>query len=177
MNQYISKIKGEQENAFAQYIVGFTDGEGCFSVSFQLRKRLKVGIECTASFSLSQKKSKENYILLEKIRDFFECGGIRYSANDDCYKYEIRSLPAIRKSILPFFQKNRLLGEKAQDFDYFCEICSLMAAKQHCNEKGLYSILELAKKMNRSATRKHKIEKLQALLHKKQIVASVNRLN
>lgn len=157
----------EQEHNFSQYLVGFTDGEGCFSVSFQLRKKVKIGIECTPSFVISQKKSEKNVELLKRIRDFFNCGAIRYSRTDDCYKYEIRSLAAIQKSIIPFFQENQLLAEKRYHFQYFCKICSLMRGKQHLSKKGMLSILQLAKKMNPSGRRKNKIENLQAFLTKK----------
>jgi hypothetical protein len=34
------------------YVTGLVDGEGCFSVSFTLRKRLKIGIETRPSFSI-----------------------------------------------------------------------------------------------------------------------------
>ncbi len=161
------KMKKQEDSVFSNYLVGFTDGEGCFSVSFQLRQKLKVGIECTASFSISQKKSEKNYLVLKRVRDFFNCGAIRLSRTDNCYKYEIRSLAAIQQSIIPFFQKNKLLGEKALHFQYFCEICSLMERKQHRSKAGLLSILQFANRMNPSGTRKNKIEKLQALLQKK----------
>jgi hypothetical protein len=38
------------------YITGLVEGEGCFSVSFNLRDSLKVGIETRVSFSVSLNK-------------------------------------------------------------------------------------------------------------------------
>nr|YP_010732043.1 LAGLIDADG endonuclease [Massjukichlorella minus]WDY12957.1 LAGLIDADG endonuclease [Massjukichlorella minus] len=152
---------------FSYYIAGFTDGEGSFSVSFRILKKLTLGIECVPSFAIGQKNGKKNVQLLEKIRDYLSCGSVRYSKGDNCYKYEIRSLSLIREKILPFFEKYPLLGEKATDFTIFCEICSLMAAQQHRNKKGLIRILKLAAKMNNaSPKRKARLLDLQALLEK-----------
>jgi hypothetical protein len=60
------------------------DGEGCFSVSFSLRKKMKNGFEIRPSFSVSQKRDKEglNKLILEKIRDYFQTGFIRFSKID-----------------------------------------------------------------------------------------------
>jgi hypothetical protein len=47
------------------YVSGFVDGEGCFSVLFEKKPRLKTSIEVRPSFSVSQGQSSKN--LIEKI--------------------------------------------------------------------------------------------------------------
>jgi hypothetical protein len=83
------------------YVTGLCEGEGCFHVSFTLRKRLKVGIETRPSFSLSL--NQRDLHLLQSVQKYFGCGGIRYSRADRTYKYEVRSIrDLMRQSDTPF---------------------------------------------------------------------------
>jgi hypothetical protein len=50
------------------YVTGLCEGEGCFHVSFTLRKRLKVGIETRPSFSLSL--NQRDLHLLQSVQKF-----------------------------------------------------------------------------------------------------------
>jgi len=81
------------------YITGLVEGEGCFSVSFNLRDSLKVGIETKASFSVSL--SKRDLELLKKLHQYFSCGGIRFSKADNTYKYEVRELRSLTERVIP----------------------------------------------------------------------------
>ena len=164
----MSFLDKQVDNHFAGYVSGFVDGEGCFSVSFRKLGRTRVGLEVTPSFSIGQNKTPENYALLLRIRDMFKGGSIRSdNKRKGIYKYETRSLGHLRKHVIPFFLANPLHTQKSKDFQYFCEICSLMAARQHCNYKGFLQILEIAEKMNVSGTRRYSLLELRAALLKK----------
>ena len=86
---------------FCSHLSGFVDGEGCFSLSFRKRSKLSLGIEVTPSFAIGQKKTKQNYLFLEKIREFFAGGAIRDDGRG-CYKYESRSSPTCETRSSPF---------------------------------------------------------------------------
>ena len=62
------------------FVTGLVEGEGCFTVSFSFRKKLKVGIETRPSFSISL--NKRDLDLLKQVHDYFVCGAIRYSKSD-----------------------------------------------------------------------------------------------
>ena len=96
------------------YVTGLIEGEGCFSVSFNLRKRLRIGIETRPSFSISL--GKRDLDLLKKMRDYFGCGGIRYSKADRTYKYEVRAVSDLVKKIIAHFEKYPLCGAKKGRF-------------------------------------------------------------
>lgn len=147
----------------AGWITGFTDGEGCFSVSFSKREKFALGIETRPSFSISQKGpvGKESVEILES---FFGCGAIRYSRNDDTWKYETRNLNELLTKVIPFFQKNLLKTNKKNDFVLFCDCCFLMKNNQHLNKKGLRAILQKAYQMNSAGTRKYTLEELLKIL-------------
>jgi len=146
------------------WIVGFIDGEGCFCVSFTEKANLSLGIEVRASFSVSQKK--HSIFALQKIEDYFQCGGIRFCKKDGTNKYEVRNFNDLTTKIIPFFKHYSLFTQKQNDFALFLEICSLIKQNQHLSKTGLIQIIELAYEMNQSGARKRKKEELLALLER-----------
>lgn len=59
----------------AEYISGFVDGEGCFSVSFSKRQRFNTGWEIKPSFSVSQNHDRARPLsLCKNILDVGLCG-------------------------------------------------------------------------------------------------------
>lgn len=137
----------------AWYITGFIDGEGCFSVSFNLRRKLSVGIEVRPSFSVSQ--NKRNLEVLKLVRQYFGCGGIRFDRHDQTYKYEVRSVKDLVTKIIPHFERYPLKTSKTDDFLYFKEICNLVYQNRHLSPKYLPEIIEKAYKMNESGKRRY----------------------
>ncbi len=144
------------------YITGLVEGEGCFSVSFNLRQKLKIGIETRPSFSISL--GKRDLVLLKLIRNYFRCGGIRYSRADRTYKYEVRSVVDLVKKIVVHFERYPLCGAKKEDFERFAQICKMVHANLHLSRKYLPKIIELAYEMNPSGKRKYTKEKLLRVL-------------
>jgi len=144
------------------YITGLIEGEGCFSVSFNLREKLKIGIETRPSFSISL--GKRDLFLLKLIRNYFRCGGIRYSRADRTYKYEVRSVIDLVKKIVVHFERYPLCGAKKEDFEKFAQICKMVHTNLHLSKKYLPKIIELAYEMNPSGKRKYTKEKLLRVL-------------
>ena len=54
------------------YITGYVDGEGCFTVTFNRRSKMKIGWELRPSFSVSQNEDRREVIDL--IQTYFGCG-------------------------------------------------------------------------------------------------------
>ena len=144
------------------FITGLVEGEGCFSVSFSQRKRLKLGIETRPSFSLSL--NRRDLRLLEQVQAYFGCGGIRYSRSDRTYKYEVRSVPELARKVLPHFERHPLQGSKAEDFRLFAEIVRMVYANLHRNPAHLRQIIKLAYQMNPAGKRRYTQEELLRML-------------
>ena len=140
------------------YITGFVDGEGCFSISFTKREKMKTGIEIRPSFSIGQ--NKKSLKLLQDIMHYFGCGSIRFSKSDQTYKYEVRSINDLRKKIIPHFKKYPLKTSKNADFLKFNWICDQIASSKHLNKDCLVEIIEQAYLMNESGKRKYTKEDL-----------------
>ena len=133
------------------YVSGLVDGEGCFHVSFSLRKKLRIGIETRPSFSISL--NCRDLMLLQGVHQFFGCGAIRYSESDRTYKYESRSIADLVQRIIPHFEKYALHGSKQNDFVRFADICCSVHASQHLNRERLRGIIDSAFEMNPSGKR------------------------
>ena len=135
------------------WIVGFVDGEGCFSVSFKKREKLRIKLEVTPSFSISQHERSKH--VLEAIQKTFDCGFLRYDKKDSNWKYEIRNISLLCTKIIPFFVNHTLLTNKALSFNKFKEICILIEQKQHLTQEGIIKIIHLAFEMNPQGKRKY----------------------
>lgn len=128
------------------WIVGFVDGEGCFSVSIFKNKTSKSGYQVMPEFVVTQgQKSLDS---LETIKDFFGCGAIyvnrRYDNHkENIYRYCVRNFKDINEKIIPFFKANPLLTYKKNDFETFCKVIDLILNRQHLDLKGLELIRKL----------------------------------
>ena len=135
------------------FISGFVEGEGCFCVSFSRRAKLNTGIEVRPSFSISQ--NKRNLPLIQDVHKVFNCGSIRFSRNDQTYKFEVRSIKDLIKIVIPFFEKSPLLGAKKEDFNNFKQVCEMVYQNLHRNKDKLKELIDLAYKINCSGKRKY----------------------
>ena len=160
--QHVGSRLNKESMDFSWYITGFTDGEGCFLVSFNRRAKLKTGIEVRPSFSIGQ--NKHSLQVLKNIHAYFGCGAIRFSKNDQLYKYEVRSVGDLIKYIIPHFQKYPLQTSKQLDFEIFSHICELIYQSRHLSEEYLKQIIHQSYLMNKSGKRKYTKEELLQIL-------------
>ncbi len=140
----------------AEYISGYVDGEGCFSVSFTKRTRFLVGWETKTSFSVSQNHDRAEVLYL--MQKYFDSGYMRRDSSDNTLKYEIRRIDDLIEKVIPHFKKYPLFSGKQNDFLYFEKICLLMKEDRHKTLDGLKEITKIAFKMNPSGTRKYSRE-------------------
>ena len=160
--QYVGSRPKKEFTDFSWYITGFADGEGCFSISFNRRAKLKTGIEVRPSFCLAQ--NKRSLQVLKDIHAYFGCGAIRFSKRDQMYKYEVRSIGDLRTRIIPHFQKYPLRTIKARDFEIFTEVCDLIFQSHHLNVVNLENIIRQSYLMNESGSRRNTQEELLKIL-------------
>ena len=145
-----------------EYISGYVDGEGCFSISFSKRDKFLVGWETKPSFSVSQNEDRAQTIFL--MQKIFKCGFIRRDFGDKTLKYEVRSLDDLINNIIPHFKKYPLVSSKQKDFEFFEKVCLLMQKQLHKNKNGLSKIMNLAFQMNPSGKRKYTKAEMQKAL-------------
>ena len=149
------------------YLTGLVEGEGCFTISFSLRKKMKLGIETRPSFSISL--NRRDLALLEQVQGYFGCGSIRYSRSDRTYKFESRSVADLVKRVIPHFEKYKLRGSKRNDFDRFSMICRSVRANHHRSIEYLVGIIDKAYEMNPSGKRRHEKRDLLRVLSESKV--------
>lgn len=138
----------------ANYISGYSDGEGCFCISFSYRpKNLKVGWEVKPSFAVGQNFDRRE--VLDIMNRYFKCGFIRRDYGDKTLKFEVRGIDDLLNNVIPHFKKYPLYSAKQKDFLLFEKICRKIKQERHLNPKGLREIIMLAYLMNGSGKRKH----------------------
>ena len=134
------------------YIVGLTDGEGCFYVNLGKSSAYRAGWRVQLHFHLKlQARDKE---LLEKVRNTFGCGNVYFQAetrsnHTQCYRYSVSAWRDIQSCIIPFFTKHPLhTASKRKSFHAFCQIADLVAQGKHLTPEGIEQIRVLKAYMN-----------------------------
>jgi hypothetical protein len=143
------------------YVTGLADGEGCFCVSFARRSKLRLGLECRPSFSLSLNERDED--LLAGLQAFFGCGWIRQSRGDRTFKYEVRAISDLTSVILPHFERFPLRGDKARSLQGFAVVCRMIGQGDHLRRVGMREIVEIATEINLGKRRYSRQELLRVL--------------
>lgn len=136
----------------ADYIVGLTDGEGCFYVRAQPPFNKAGGSRIQLNFFIKIQQADKS--ILEKVKKALGCGMVYFQketrANHaQCYRYTVSSHRDIMAIIIPFFQTHPLQGKtKQNNFKLFCKIAKLVDSGKHLSSKGLNQILYLKSQMN-----------------------------
>ena len=131
-------------NLEAQWIVGFTDGEGCFHVGIARHPEMTIGVQVLPEFVIVQ--HRRDIQVLHAIKRFFGCGIVR-SNHADRWCYRVRKLEHLIRVIVPFFEVHSLKTRKQQDFLVFRQVIRLMTDKPHLTEEGLQRIRDLRERL------------------------------
>jgi hypothetical protein len=126
------------------WVIGFVDGEGCFTISILKDKNRKTGWDVKPSFSLSL-HIKDLY-LLEKIKNHLGVGKI-YKRGQQSAQLQVSSVKEIAK-LMEYFSNYPLITKKWADCELLKRIINLMLNKQHLTEDGLHKIVALKASMN-----------------------------
>jgi hypothetical protein len=137
-------------NLDANWVVGFTDGEGCFYVGINTHPDMKTGFQVRPEFTVVQ--HQRDVQLLHALKAFFGCGVVRKN-HDDRMAYRVRSLDHLLKHICPFFVSHPLKSKKNVDFRKFRRICLLMEQGAHLTAEGIGEIRRITAQMNRGSLR------------------------
>ena len=130
------------------WIVGFVDGEGCFSVSIHQQPLMHRhrGWQIQCAFQVYQ--HSDHVGVLEAIRDYFECGVIRSKGpRSSVLTYSVSRLRELERVIVPFFEEHHPLV-KARDFGLFAAVVGAMSSGHHLTDDGFERIVRLAYRMN-----------------------------
>jgi hypothetical protein len=147
---------------FRGWVIGFVDGEGCFSVGFirqpdrMNRRGYKTGYQVAHEFAVAQGASSVD--CLHGLREFFGVGQViankRYDNHrEHLYRYVVRRRSDLLETVIPFFRRHPMRTAKQQNFEKFARCVELIAAGRHLEVDGLIEIAEIAQTMNRRKSR------------------------
>jgi hypothetical protein len=133
------------------WIVGFVDGEGCFSCPLFRHHKTTLGWQLQPTFVVVQSESSRE--VLEDLVRAFGCGKVyvnhRYDNHrEDLYRYYVARFADLRDIIVPFFSENPLRTAKRENFEKFAEIIGLMDSRSHLTIGGMAKIAEIVETMN-----------------------------
>ncbi|MDP3763203.1 MAG: LAGLIDADG family homing endonuclease [bacterium] len=135
-----------------EYVVGLTDGEGCFHVNMNNMSAYTSGVRVQMHFNI--KMQEQDRPLLEKVKNTLQCGTVYFQkevrANHcQCYRYSVYSQKDISNTIIPFFLKYKLQSvSKSKSFKAFCKIARLVERQAHLTKEGIKKIRLLKSQMN-----------------------------
>ena len=134
------------------WIVGFVDGEGCFSVTIQKAPSTATGWQVFPEFVVTQ--GEKSLQALRDLQEFFGCGKVfinhRYDNHrEQLYRFCVRSATDLREKIAPFFREHQLRTAKREDFNKFARVLELMAERKHLSSVGIMEIATIVQTMNR----------------------------
>ena len=148
------------------WIVGFVDGEGCFSINFvkqsdrkeatRVRRGYKTGYQIAHEFAVVQ--GAKSLSSLKKLKRYFKVGGIyinrRYDNHKEhLFRYSVAKRHDLLTVIVPFFQKYHLQTSKRKDFRLFVRCLKLIARNRHLTISGAIKIAGICEKMNHQRPR------------------------
>lgn len=162
-----SRADNQQERLMKiGWIVGFVDGEGCFSIYFvkqsdrqeknRIRRGYRSGYQIAHEFVVVQ--SARSIKSLQQLQQYFGVGGIylnrRYDNHkENLYRYSVAKREDLLKVIIPFFQTYRLQTSKQKDFSLFVRCMKLIEQGKHLTQEGAILIAQLCEKMNHQRSR------------------------
>jgi hypothetical protein len=144
------------------WVIGFVDGEGCFSISFVHqkdrtgRRGYRLGYQVAPRFTVAQGAS--SIACLEELRTFFGVGFVygnprHDNHREDMYQFVVSDRWDLVETIVPFFEEYSLRTAKRSDFEKFARVLDMMEDDLHLTRDGLAQIAEITQTMNRQKSR------------------------
>jgi hypothetical protein len=147
---------------FRGWVIGFVDGEGCFSIGFirqaggERRVGYRTGYQVAHEFAVTQ--GARSVSCLYELREFFGVGQVLPNTRMDnhrehLFRYVVQRRVDLLETIIPFFEEHPMRSSKQKDFDKFARCVRLISAGRHLTIDGLIEIARITETMNRRKSR------------------------
>jgi hypothetical protein len=152
-SQNPSGADNQQERpGIEQWVVGFVDGEGCFSISVVRNPSCRLGWQVQHEFSVTQAASSRS--ALELLVEVFGCGKVIENTRHDnhrepLFRFSVKRRADLMATVVPFFEERPLRTAKQSDFVLFAAALRMMEEAVHCTPEGLAAIARITEQMNR----------------------------
>ena len=130
------------------WISGFVDAEGCFSVIVEVSKIKFVSV----SFEINL--HEKDIDILYKIKKFFGVGDVYRRSDKKIVRYRVTNINYIKHYIIPHFLHYPLISKKWADFLLWSKVVEIIFNKNHLTEEGFLKILSYYASINRGVSKK-----------------------
>jgi hypothetical protein len=142
----------QERPGIEQWIVGFVDGEGCFSIAVVRNPGCRLGWQVQHEFSVTQAASSRS--ALELLIEEFGCGSVIGNPRTDNHRepllrFSVKRRADLVATVIPFFEEHPLRTAKRFDFVRFVSVLRTMQEGRHLTEDGLRWIARETEHMNR----------------------------
>ncbi len=136
------------------WIAGFVDGEGCFSICIQKRRNYHTYTPKDFILYLCFKirLHSDDVHALEEINRVLGVGNVSISSK--VAQYAVYNLEDC--IFLSDFFKDKLFTKKRKDFELWCEALEIFNTRKHRTKNGFLEITKIRDLMNVDSSKKHK---------------------
>ena len=132
------------------WVTGFVDAEGCFSVVIEVSEIFKRKVRISFEINLHEKDKD----ILYKIQSFFGVGAVYIRSTRKLAVYRVTNVKFIKDIIIPHFTKYPLISKKRIDFLLWSKVVEIILNKDHLTEKGFLKTLSYYASINRGVSKK-----------------------
>lgn len=122
-----------------QWIVGFVDGEGCFSIEVTKQTQIQVSIVVV--------QSEVDIQILHAFKSYFKCGSVTVNQNDEhCtrYQWRVKSVSTFVNTIVPFFDEHKLKTKRRIEYQRVRAVALMVHAGAHSDPEKKAKMLRMA---------------------------------
>lgn len=145
----------------AQWITGFVDGEGCFSIEVNTPKSGKAQIQ--VALTVVQNETDEQ--ILYALKDRFGCGSVTDNRNDNYGKrrmWRVKSVEHFAEHIVPFFEQHKLKTKRRIEFQRVRGVCLALQRGDHHDPIKFEKMVRMAKLYRIGGTMTRKLRQMSA---------------
>src|SRR5688572_15954775 len=116
------------------YVSGFIDGEGCFTIVISKHKTKKLGLDARIHFQIEVRA--DDLDIIQDIQETLDCGRIyylsyeRYGWNPHV-ELKVSSLKEIVNKLIPFLTQYPLRAKKRHSYELFLKAVEILQNKEH----------------------------------------------
>lgn len=141
-----------------EYVAGFIDGEGCFTIVISKHATKKLGLDARLHFQIELRADDRE--ILERIQETIGCGHI-YQLNYERYgwkphaEYKVSAIREITEKLIPFLSKYPLQAKKRWSYHYFLEAVEVVVRREHLTLEGVEKLRVIRSRMNQFSKKYH----------------------
>lgn len=122
-----------------QWIVGFVDGEGCFSIEVNKNQQIQI--------SLVVVQAEVDIQILHAFKSYFGCGSVTINRKDTHstrWQWRVKSVSTFVNKIIRFFDEHKLKTKRRIEYQRVRAVALMLHAGDHTHPEKKAKMLRMA---------------------------------